>query len=202
MDGAGSIRTTPEPDLVPRPVLARLLRICSALRETLLLIAHRHTRRHRQDAEDLFMSTLTTALDPAYAGWRRHDYPDALTYLGSVMNGIARNRRRSSYDALRADLDEPRAPAVPAPAADPEAHLLMMGTERTRQEMEAAVRARVADKPVPRAVLEWTARGVKGNLALAEKMGCDIGQVVAAKKLLQAYAKAVAAERASRPEVA
>jgi hypothetical protein len=128
-----------------------------------------HTH-HPQDADDLFGDTLATALDPKYAGWDRAQYATAAAFLGSVMNGLARNRVRSSYMARRAELDEQNPPPVSAPTDDPEGKLLMAGKERKREDMEAMLRTRVADKPIPLAVLAWAAKGIKCNQALAAQM--------------------------------
>jgi DNA-directed RNA polymerase specialized sigma24 family protein len=189
------------PDIVPRSELAQLIARDAALRESLLSWAMSHTR-HPQNAEDLFSDTLTRALDPAFAGWDRAHYATAGAFLGSVMNGLARNRLRSSYMARRADLDEQNPPQVDAPADNPERQLLMAGKDRKRTEMEEALRARIADKTVPLAVLDQSAAGVKGNKKLADTIGCTVAQVVAAKQLLREHGAIVRAERASEPGAA
>jgi DNA-directed RNA polymerase specialized sigma24 family protein len=188
-------------DTVPPAELAKIVARDAALREALLGWAMRHTR-HPQNAEDLVSDTLTTALDPQYAGWDRARYATAGAFLGSVMNGLARNRVRSSYLARRADLDEHDPPQVAAPAADPEVQLQLAARERKREAMEAALRARLADKPVPLAVLDWSAKGVRTNVALAEKIGCTVAQAVAAKQMLRDHGAIVRAERASEPGAA
>ena len=188
-------------DIVPREELAKIIARDTALRESLLCWAMGHTR-HLQNAEDLRGDTLRRALDPEYAGWDRTQHETVSGYLGSVMNGLARNRWRSSYMALREDLDEQNPPRVAAPTGDPEGKLLMAGRERKREDMEAMLRARVAHKPVAVAVLDWAAKGIKGNVALAEQIRCTVPQVVAAKQLLREHAAVVKAERASEPGAA
>jgi hypothetical protein len=178
------------PDIVPRSELAQLIARDAALRESLLSWAMSHTR-HPQNAEDLFSDTLDRA-----------HYATAGAFLGSVMNGLARNRLRSSYMARRADLDEQNPPQVDAPADNPERQLLMAGKDRKRTEMEEALRARIADKTVPLAVLDQSAAGVKGNKKLADTIGCTVAQVVAAKQLLREHGAIVRAERASEPGAA
>lgn len=196
----GAAATAIQPDVVPRQEIARLLVKDADLREALLGWAMSHTR-HRQNAQDLYQETITRALDPDYVAWNRAHYATAGAFLGSVMNGVARNRLRSSYHARRADLDEQDPPQVDAPAANPEGQLLTAGRERKRADMEADLRRRIAGKTIPLAVLDWAARGVKGNKALAEKIGCTIEQVLAAKQLLREQGAIVRAARASDPGV-
>lgn len=186
------------PTLVPLAELAEILARDAALREALLRYALRHTR-HPQDAEDLFGDTLEAALDGKHAPWDRARHATAGAYLGSMMNGLARNRRRGAYDRTRAELDEQNPPPVASPAATPEGVLLLAGRERKRADIEAALRARLADKPLALAVLDWTAQHVEGNLALAEKMQCTVAQVVAAKQMIREKLAAIVAERASDP---
>ena len=185
-------------DFVPREELAKIIARDAALRESVLGWAMDHTR-HPQNAQDLYGDTLTTALDAKYVGWDRARYATAGAYLGSVMNGIARNRLRSSYMARRADLDEQNPPPVAAPAADPESQLRMGRKERKRAEMEEALRARIAGNPVPLAVLDRTAEGARNNIELAQMIRCTVPEVVAAKQLLRRQGAIVRAERASEP---
>jgi DNA-directed RNA polymerase specialized sigma24 family protein len=91
--------------LVPRAELAEVIARDGSLLDAVRGWAMDHTR-HPQNAEDLYADTLTHALDPRYQAWEREQYPTAGAFLGSVMNGLARNRRRSSSAARRADLDE------------------------------------------------------------------------------------------------
>ena len=93
-----------ETDIVPRAELARILASDGALLAELHRWEMRHTR-DPDDADDLLQDTLTKSLDPDYAPWDRNEYATAGAYLGSVMNGRARNRVRSSYMALRENLD-------------------------------------------------------------------------------------------------
>jgi hypothetical protein len=191
----------PAADIVPPAELAKLIAGDRGLRESLLRWAWGHTR-HRQDAEDLYQATLLTALDPEKVSWDRARHATASGFLGSVLNGLARNRVRSSYMALRSELDEQNPPPVAAPVADPEAKLQLAHRERKRAAMEADLRARLADKPLPIAVLDWTTKGVKTNIELAQMIGCEVSQVVAAKQMLRQHAAIVRDERASEPGAA
>jgi hypothetical protein len=170
-----------EPDIVSREELAQIIIRDAALRDGLFCRAMSHTR-DLHDAEDLLQETLTRSLDSAYAAWNRSDHLTPASCLGSVMNGIARNRLRSSYMARREDLDEQNLPQVAAPADDPMGKLTMAGTHRKRDDMVGALRARMVGKEVPLAVLDWTEKGVKGHVALSEKIGCTLKQVVAAER--------------------
>jgi len=97
--------------LVPRAELAEVIARDGSLLDAVRGWAMDHTR-HPQNAEDLYADTLTTALDPRYKGWDRAKYDSAGAFLGSVLNGLARNRTRSSYMARRAELDEQNPPEV------------------------------------------------------------------------------------------
>ena len=189
---------SPAADFVPREELAEIIARDAALREAVLGWAMDHTR-HPQNAQDLYGDTLITALDAKYVGWDRAKYATAGAYLGSVLNGIARNRLRSSYMARRADLDELNPPPVAAPAADPETQLRMGRMERKRAEMEEALRARIAGNPMALGVLDWTAKGAKNNIELARLIGCRVPEVVAAKQHLRRQGAIVRDERASEP---
>jgi hypothetical protein len=189
------------PALVPRAELAQIIARDGALLESLYSRAMGHTR-HPQNAEDLYADTLARALDPRYQGWDRDEYLTAGAFLGSVMNGLARNRRRSSYSARRADLDEQNPPHVPAPAADPEGQLAMVALDRKYDEMETAVRARLAGKPLALGVLDAAARGLRGNVALARELRCTVPEIVAAKRQVREQVAQVKAERPSSREVA
>ena len=189
------------PALAPHAELAQIIARDGALLEAVFSWAMGHTR-HPQNAEDLYAETLTRALDPDYQGWDRDMYPTAGAFLGSVMNGLARNRLRSSYSARRADFDEQNPPPMAAPAADPEGQLAMMALGRRHAEIEAAVRARLADHPLALDVLDAAARGIKGNIALAEELRCTVPEIVAAKRQMRTQAAIVRAERPSSREVA
>lgn len=183
-------------DLVPHAELAKIIARDAGLRQSVLGWAMGRTR-HAQNAEDLYADTLTTALDTRYKGWDRAKYATVEDFLGSILNGLARNRTRSSYMARRADLDEQNPPQVVAPAADPEGQLQMAASERKRSEMEETLRARLAGKPLPLAVLDGAAKGLRGNIELAREIGCTVPEVVAAKQLLREQGRIVKAERPS-----
>ncbi|HEY6463026.1 MAG TPA: hypothetical protein VIY73_22810, partial [Polyangiaceae bacterium] len=151
-------------DLVPREELGLIIGRDADLREALLGWAMGHTR-DSHNAEDLFQHTIEHVLDPKNAAWDRAHYATASAFLGSVMNGLARNRVRSAGTTRREDFDENKAAHVAAPEADPERQLRLARDERKRIDMEEALRARIAGKTIPLAVLDWSARGVKGNKA-------------------------------------
>jgi hypothetical protein len=187
--------------LVPHAELAKIIARDGALLQSLQCWAMGHTQ-HPQNAEDLCAETVARALDPRYQGWDRDQYPTAGAFLGSVMNGIARNRRRSSYDANRAPLDEESSRQVPAPRADPEGQLAMVALDRKYTEMEAAVRARLVGKPLALGVLDAAAKGLRGNIAVARELRCTVPEILAAKRQVGEQAAIVKAERPSSREVA
>jgi hypothetical protein len=202
--GATAIPASNDPpgrDLVSREELVLIIGRDAGLRDALLGWAMSHTR-DPPNAEDLFQHTIEHALDPKNAAWDRAHYATAGAFLGSVMNGLARNRLRSPYRARREDLDETKAAHVAAPEADPERQLRMARDERKRIDMEEDLRARIAGKTIPLGVLDWSARGAKGNRELADRIGCTIPQVVAAKQLLREQGAIVKAKRASEPGAA
>ncbi len=187
--------------LVPHAELAQIIARDGALLESLQGWAMGHTR-HPQNAQDLYAETLVRALDPRYQAWDRDEYPTAGAFLGSVMNGLAQNWRRSSYSARRADFDEQNPPPVAAPAADPEGQLAMVALDRKYTEMEAAVRARLVGKPLALGVLDASAKGLRGNIALAKELRCTVPEILAAKRQVREQAVIVKAERPSSREVA
>jgi DNA-directed RNA polymerase specialized sigma24 family protein len=189
----------PEDPDAARAALKAELENNPALRDAVFVMALKRTRQ-RQDADDLCQDAILIALDPKY----RAINPAAEStegFLGSRLNGAARNRWRSSYMKYRADQDDPGAAGVIAPHLEPEHILARGGRERRRDEIFAGIRKSLAGHPIPLAVLDLTeTKGIKGNIAMAKEIGCSVQEVENAKAMIKAHGRVVVSERPSTQE--
>ena len=146
--------------------------------------------RHVQDAEDLANSTLEAAVarENAGTGWKS-DPPPLLTFLGSVMNGLMSNQRRTNK--RRPTMAEGETENAPSESPDA-AEAMVEGEEEDTREKERArlkaeLRAYLATKAngaIPLALLAAIESGVSGREKLAALIGCSVNELDNARERL------------------
>jgi DNA-directed RNA polymerase specialized sigma24 family protein len=170
----------------PTP-LAQVLQREPAIAEALLLLASRHTRVNA-DAEDLVQDALV-------AGLARRDPPDAndldgvQKFFGSILNGLAANRRRAArlHPATAYDDDVP--PSSSRGVPHPERALAQREAELARRQEKADLRARLAGEPRVLALWDLVDAGVRGRAELAERLGCSPDDVSNLQRRITYHAK-------------
>jgi hypothetical protein len=189
------------------PALARRTRPASPLEAALAApgvcdglyrFAFRKTG-NEADAEDLVQSTVETALvrGRAGTGWNGAP-PPVLMFLGSVLNGVLSNARRTEKRRPRVVEGEPEE----APSGAPDAAQVIADREDDdeRERIKSELRAYFATKSngrVPLAMLDAAESGVRGRAKLAELIGCSVDAIDGARERIQYHMARIAKKRAT-----
>jgi DNA-directed RNA polymerase specialized sigma24 family protein len=115
----------PSPSDIARARVRAALEADPTIVLTMLTFCLRRARGHRADAEDLSQTVLMKALDPAYKAWQPEE-TELMEFLGSILNGEARNAYRKELRRPVADVRPEDSGQIFAVArTDPESLLVM-----------------------------------------------------------------------------
>ncbi len=142
---------------------------------------------NRADMRDLAQEAMARAIDPARSPWDPAKQPDLFLYLGSIINGIVRNRRRAE-ERHPVDLVDPKDVSRP----DPRPSVL----QRMIQEEENALYEfwlemlidRLAGDTVALDVLRLLQDGLDGAAQHAAKLQRQVEEIYAANRRIAYHA--------------
>ncbi len=158
-----------------------------------------YAKGNKAEAMDLAQTAMANAIDPSRVAWDP-EVSSAAEFLGCVLFGCASDRRRSSYDAKRAPLDEGAPPSVQAPSTHPEHMLMRSKADKRADEVMEGLGAKLDGHPIPLQVWRLTREGVRTSRELCARIGCTPAQLKAAREMLRVKGVLVVSERPSAPD--
>jgi hypothetical protein len=140
------------------------------------------------DAEDLFQDTLRIGLTEREPP-DTNDLVAVQRFFGSIMNGLAANRRRAARRHPAKSYDDDAPPSSSRAGPNPERALLEREEEMARRQLKAELRSHVADEPRVLALWDLAEAGVRGRAELARRMTCSLAEVTNLQRRLTYHAR-------------
>ncbi|MDD5308694.1 MAG: hypothetical protein PHU25_15360 [Deltaproteobacteria bacterium] len=152
------------------------------------------------DAQEIAQEAIRRFLDPNYADWDTTKQPDLFLYLGSIANGVIRNRIRHSSTTTEEVTDmTPREMQVGISAPDLSPEHRAASAERARRAIDVLLE-RLDGDDLGQKILFLVLDGVDAAPEQAARLKVPIGAVYKARHRLNQHRQAV--ERLLDTEVA
>lgn len=138
------------------------------------------------EAEEIAQEAIRRFLDPDYASWDQAKEPSLLRHLGSIVNGLVRNRsRRAKRRGASIQLEEEMHRSA-EPLPDRRAAATMLASRGM-----ALLRTRLANDDLCRQLLDLQIDGVTKASEQAATLGLEINDVYNARRRLAGHVATV-----------